>query len=339
MPLSPQNDRSRCFYIFDSDDGAVQATMAQIGAAQERHPHLDVRTSIPERYADPKIGTIRRNLWNAALLLAHYEGRFDDPASDVTGINNDIDLIRMSPRYIARIQEMRDKIQHTYTTMGIPSSVSRAHSTLVKHAYDPSRPNVAKATFWNDFSYWQKRPRGSYDAGLVLPFSYYAEHGGIKREARYYEMEPMLRTDLYVIPRTVLETSPRRFAERLQSHGLEDIWSEDSFGADDACRHDNGIPDISHAQLESHVVNALDKAMDSFFYKAVFEYQTGGLAKAMNMTRDENLAELTQMLDNKKHLASVVLDRFVGLPQAAQLAEKRYNTRKIAEKVVGNDDI
>lgn len=326
---------------YDSDAGAVDKTVSEIEKAKKKHPHLDIRSSAPELYDTPTIGTIRRTLWNAALLLAHFEGRFDDPTSDVIGLNHDIDVVRMTPRYIGRVQGKVDKTQQNRAKLGMSYSVSPPHSTFVKHAHDPVRPNSAKATFWHDFAYWQLRPRGAFDAGLVLPFSYYAAKNGAVAEAKTNEMSSLLNNQtFYVIPGTVLETSPRRFSERLpQLNDLDgrSIWTEDSFGANDVCRTQEDVSDISRLHLESLVDNSLDSSIDLFFDSTIRKFVGDKVSYSLlPSTYEPSAGELIDKLERKKNLAATVLERVMELPYVASRVRKNYDTSDLAQTVISS---
>lgn len=324
-------------YPMGSDRAAVDATMNEIAQAQQRHPHLDIRHPTPHEYEEPRIGTIRRDLWNAVMLLAHYEGRFDNPSGEVIGLNHDIDVVRMTPRYVARVQRAVVRMQIHYEALETPSVISRPHATMVKHAHDSKRPNTAKATFWHDFTDWQRQPYVNYDAGMVLPMSYVAQKGSFVREASIGETYALRDGKTFrAIRGTILETSPRRFAERLQAHELDEIWTDDSFDADNTYRVDDTLPDISPLQLESKVINSLDSSMAEFFQAAIRRYRISGGLSAFFDSREKSLADVTTQLERKKHLAVTVLDRVVGLPTAAHLAAE-YDVEKYAIETVGDD--
>lgn len=323
----------------DSDQDAVGATMDEMEKAKKAHPELDIRYTSPNLYDKPTIGTIRRDLWNAALLLAHYEGAFDDPTGEVVGINHDIDVVRQSPRNIGRIQKRYERVQAEYNRLNIPGNISRPHSSFVKHSYDPEHPNASRAVFWHDFTYWQVRPRGAYDAGLVLPFSYYADRNGIAADANTYEMKPMTKDkQFYVIPGTLLETSPRRFHQRLHTANLGNIWMGTSFGANDVCRTED-LPDIDNLRLQSIVRQSLQNSMVSFFTRPFLDmqemYDMYGLSP--NEHAKEAITEaLTRGLHKKKRLAMSALTRVMDLPSLAEMVDKEYDSDYIARKTVEN---
>jgi hypothetical protein len=325
----------------DSDWMAAYGTYLEIQKAAKEYPHLDLRWTAPEFYDNPKIGAIRRTLWNAALLLAHVEGAFDRPGDEVIGLNHDIDVVRMSPRYIRRVQRRRDAMQRQYDQLGIPETISTPSSTFVKHAYDPKLPNASKAAFWSDFVLYQTRPKVGYEGGLVVPFSRYAKVGGIAADAVIYETKAFTDGRVpHLIPGTVLETSPRRYAQRLQeTNSLDRIWTEKSFGADDVCRSPNQLSDITRHQLEAAVRSTLHGSIDYFFYNPTIQY-----TKKYDLEtrlapggKDSLLNEFTQALERKKKLAMTVLTRVMDMPVFADIIDRRFDTNAIAEKTLTNN--
>jgi len=319
------------------DPAATEATLAEIEKAKQTHPQLDIRTTPPEYYDRPTIGVIRRNLWNAALLLAHYEGAFDTVGNEVIGINNDIDIVRQSPRNIKHVQARTNKVQLVYERLGQPEAISRPHGIFVKHAYDPETPNTSRAVFWYDFCYAQLRSKGSYEAGLIIPFSYYAKHDGIQSDATLIETKSLIDgKNPGVIPGTILETSPRRFAQRLHDTNLLfNVWTESTFGANDECRTSKA-QDISRVKLKSLIHGSLNSSLDYFFTTTVDRYEELFDTEVRWNIKDKDTAldEFTQALDRKKRLVINVLTRIIEVPHIAEIVEResKFDTRAVAER-------
>lgn len=326
----------------DADRQSIDATLIELEKAKKDHTNLDLRVSSPELYANPKIGTIRRRLWNAALLLAHVEGAFDNPNNDVIGINHDIDVVRQSPRNISRIQSFTSRVQQYYEILNLPSAISRPHATYVKHAHDTQHPSAAKGVFWYDFSYRQLRPRGSYDAGLVIPFSYYANKGGVEADKTTYEMRPFTAGNaLFMIPRTFLETSPRRFLQRMHdTTSFSQIWTEGTFGPHDTCRTE-WIPDITEHRLDIIIRHSLYNSMDNFFHNPIeiFRDRFDAEVDWKSANQISFIDEFAASLERKKSLAKTVLLRVLDMPVPADLVEQRFNTHILAEKMFARFNI
>lgn len=322
---------------FGTSPSATDATLEEIELAKKAHPGLDLRSTPVEYYDKPKIGAIRRNLWNAALLLAHYEGAFDQTGDEVIGINNDIDIVRQSPRNMRRVQKWASNQQRKYNEVDVPNAITPPRNLFVRHAYDPEYPNTARAVFWYDFSYAQLRSKGSYEAGLILPFSFYAHRGGYQADATLVESRSVLNGKKpVVIPGTILETSPRRFAQRLNDTSrLFNIWTNDTFGADDECRTTKA-PDISEAKLKNLVHGSLTRSMDYFLGKTIDQYEEIYETEVYWELRDSAavLEEFVAALERKKRLAVTVLDRVLELPYTAEILSKRsqFDMRLIAEQ-------
>jgi hypothetical protein len=153
------NDAFTVFMYLNSpsdsvDEHEVSASQDEVIRAKEAFPQLDIR-SVEGYYEKPVIGKIRRDMWNAALLLAHHEGLLNPGMNDIIGINNDVDTHQISPHYIARIQEYYKLRQSRATSVGMPEAPLKPVGTRVTHAVLPSHPNVGKVTTWIDNTYFQ----------------------------------------------------------------------------------------------------------------------------------------------------------------------------------------
>lgn len=221
---------------------AVAATEQAVNNAIVAYPDLDLRYT-SDFYGDPVIGEIRRDLWNAALLASKRTGNYLD-GSEIIGINHDIDLVKLSATYIRLVQQAYERRDRRH----ILTSVSPPHGSFSKHAFSPQHPNISSAVLWNDYYY--RAMDVAFEAGLIIPMSLYAHHGGFNPEARTHEVGSLTAQSAQVarlLPGTYMETSPRRYVSRMSEHGY-DVWSTDSFTATDECREANPHQDISRSR-------------------------------------------------------------------------------------------
>ncbi|MEO7905281.1 MAG: hypothetical protein ABIR91_05845, partial [Candidatus Saccharimonadales bacterium] len=176
---------------------------------------------------------------------------YDDPNDDIIGINHDIDAIAISPRYINRIQRYYRNQKRHYNRNGLAKAPLSPSSTVITHALSTDHPNISKAVQWADFT--TRQLDAAYEAGLVFPLSHYAHAGGFQASDQTYETGTLCRnTALPRIPSTTMQTSPRRYIDRIQ-HGYAKMWSSETFGPNDDCRTSTTRPDITQKQLEDTI--------------------------------------------------------------------------------------
>lgn len=288
----------------------VEFAIAETERAKKAFPQLDIRHDIMY-YGEEAIGGIRRNLWNAAFLLAHHEGKTD---SDIIGMNHDIDTAYVSPHYVSRVQQYYDNKRQRAAQIGLQNFIARPTGTRVTHATLPGHPNVGKVTTWIDNSHFQDPKSFGYEAGLVIPFSYYSHQGGFRAHSKTHETSWVY--DFQNIPYLTgahLYTSPRRYIDRLDEFGNNKIWTHDSFTHTDACRgelrkditsdraeeliHDRLYDDIMRQWLpramrpiyssmeEKSIIQTLDQSERSDMVKAATEAVSSQLAKAERLLR------------------------------------------------------
>lgn len=309
-----------------------QDTMHEIDKAKDRHPELDIRSTELTQYHDANIGTIRRSLWNAALLMARFDEMLLDD-HDVTGLNHDIDVMKLGHHYIGNVQRVMDRVYANNLVanrLGYRKAINGVFSTKVKHGYDPNLPNASMAAFWYDFSYYQMRKYCAYDAGLVIPFSQYAKTGGILAGKETYEMQKLQEVRNMLIPRTVLETSPRRYAERLKvEQDFGKIWAA-GFSENDPCR-EPGLTDITREQLRQtidvSIYQTLEHFSDSVTMKAVEDYNYD-MDHGIEYNPDFYQAEISKNMEYKIHLAETVLRRVVKLPDMADFVKNTFSVKR-----------
>ncbi|MBC7708334.1 hypothetical protein H7Y63_03855 [Polaromonas sp.] len=253
---------------------AIAATEGAVNNAMAAHPNLDIRfTSV--FYDEPVIGEIRRDLWNGVLLASQRTGNYDD-GTEIIGINHDIDLIRLSPNYVKKVQQAYGRRDRRH----IITPVSPSRGSLTKHAYSAEHPIISRTVFWND--YCCRRTGVVFEAGIIVPMSMYAQHGGFDPSAKTHEVAGYTdrspqRTRL--LPGTHMETSLRRYVARIDAHGYR-IWSTDSFTANDECRQRQNYPDITRNR-QAEIV------------RSTLPYYAGSLAsKALRQSRDDYLVSL-----------------------------------------------
>ena len=233
-------------------------------------PSLDIREAYIE-YDEFTIGAARRDLWNGALTLAYYDGIMEPGMPDVIGINHDVDVNYISPHYIKRIQQYYKKRQCNAESVGLPNAQLRPIGTRVSHAVLPSHPNIGKVTRWIDNTYFQQPGHGNYEAGMVIPFSHYTSLGGFNAADSTHETRWV--SDGIPVKQLIgaqLQTSPRRYIDRLEEHGTAGIWLPGTFGAKDACR-DQLKPDITHETAEDIILKKLEiDIRESWMYGALY---------------------------------------------------------------------
>lgn len=256
----------------DFDKASYEATLQEIERSKRAYPHLDVRY-IQVVYFQPTIGEIRGNLWDATLV-AGVEGGTISEESDMIGINHDIDVVRIPRNYIADVQDsMRESHQRLLKVAAsldpdrpLKSVVTSPKATPMKHAYDPAHPHASKAAFVSD--YIHRISDVSYEAGIVVPMSWYAGSGGFDSEDKMSEMLNLLARGKAESPRMIrtlpIETDVRRFVERLPNHGLNDMWGEDTFHSTENYRTaGDAQPDISEARLHEVAEEYIEKKLQS----------------------------------------------------------------------------
>lgn len=197
------------------------------------HNNLDVRV-LHTSYEEPRIGRIRRDLWNT-VIMAGLEGGTLDATREMVGMNGDIDLVHMPRHVVASVQKYGDheldRAHHQHVIP--PFAVPLRHSTFPEY-----RRSSAFIT-WRD--YLMHIAYLEFEAGMVMSLGRYAACGGISPGANRSEMldtrqadgatmyERKLRTGISV-------TSGRRLIERLPRATWETAWEEGSFDAYNAYR-------------------------------------------------------------------------------------------------------
>ena len=325
--------------LVSSGSDAVADAEQAVDTSRELFPHLDVRSGATRYYADATIGMIRRDLWNAVFLLADHEHGF---SSDVIGINNDIDTHRISPHYIARIQQHYERRNHTISKHLGRSIAERAvqvpAATRVTHTVLPSHPNVGRVTTWVDNTYFQAPGHVGYEAGLVVPLSSYAYHSGFSAEAKTHETARVQGGGtMPFIGGAHLYTSPRRYIDRLHEHDTSAIWTEDSFGTNDACR-DVLVGDISVSRADEVIVQRLNEDIEQYWLSAAMKdiYDEMGMMNfAERQDAMDGLVPLAaKRVEKQVHKADRLLRYVIGSAALANSVRSRYVPTSYAESRV-----
>lgn len=320
--------------------GSLSKAEAAVDQARETFPQLDVR-SATTFYDEPTIGMIRRELWNAAFLLSHYEHGF---SSDVIGINNDIDTQFISPHYVSRIQQLYEK-RSEYVRRHLGSAVAdtaiqNSSATRVTHAVMPTHPNTGKVTTWIDNSYFQNPDSAGFEAGLVIPFSYYAQKGGFDSNSVTHETSRFSSGQHPYLSGAHIYTSPRRYVERLHQHDTSEIWTNDSFGSDDACR--NALPpDISEKRAEEVIFDRLQCDIEAHWLSGSIKSLHDGTQMAElfgeSAYSDVVKRQATDGVSKQLSKADRLLRNVITLPLLADIVQENYNAKSYVDEQAASD--
>lgn len=326
---------------------AITATIQAIEAAKLRYPHLDVRSTLTF-YDNPAIGAIRRDLWNGALLAAMDEGRYLYEDDELIGINHDIDTVSINPRYIKRVQDHYAGRRRAHANAGMSPVPFTPKATLLKHAPSEAHPNVTKGAYWMDFL--SRQLNTSYEASVVLPFSHYAERGGFHADATTYETQHLFEVNTLkdnFIPGTTMQTSARRYIDRLQ-YGYANIWTNESFGAQDNCRTATDMPDISQTKLETIITDhsSIEHTISSISSVALAKYLMHDSLREFDRTEDtalNTILEMNDVISAKIKLVHSVLSRVIhsvelGRSAASLYKDLNYRQTMINYHLFGDDN-
>ncbi|MCU0667649.1 MAG: hypothetical protein MUF85_03475 [Patescibacteria group bacterium] len=306
---------------------------------------LDFRFTSME-IEEPTIGFIRRCLWNSTLYLAIHDGLFDGPDNgDVVALNHDIDSVGMGANYFRNVQSFYDRKRKLYKGLGIGSDGMLPASTMVRHNLPNNKkhPNLRKAIFWYDYIYHLARHSIGFEAGLAIPFSHYIRTSGFQPDSKTHETRDITKDNpIWHIPRTFLESSPRRLMERLQEHSLSNIWTTDSFFATDPCREDKDWPDITYEQLADIILETLQPYMENIVVDMVLKREIDKNIST-HYTKDdfgelEVAATATVIVSQRFRKIVRVLRNVIGSAELADLVENCFDPEQIAGSILKNSD-
>lgn len=317
----------------NADMAAVEATQAQIAAAQADFPALDIRTGQPLRYDNPTIGAVRADLWNACLIIAQQTGNLDGPAPMI-GVNHDIDTDSIGRQYLRQVHRYYtnyDPMPHL-----LPGGLPPAN-TRVRHTLPSSHPNIARLLFWYDLSYDYEA--SGYDAGTTIPLALYAGLGGFDRQAVIAEVLGLVKPYEYLcemIPTTMIKTSPRRYVWRL-AEGADYIWSEETFGPNDACRESLTVPDISENDLQEHLLDRLPQTMGSTWHSAIVNQVNEGYkfdsAPSPELVLEHVIKRTERVASRALHTARRALGMIAASPEVLADFDAHYIPQKYVDRV------
>ncbi len=309
---------------------ATKPVFDALERSKDLFPSLDFRYTDLEQFEDPIIGKIRKNIWDAVLLLGYHEKIYDDPDADIIGINHDIDTVSMSPRYIQRVDSYYENLRASRKkNLLMTRSPLPPTQTVIKHAMDPERPNLSKALFWYEMSRRQLGSLALTDEGTVIPMSYYADNNGFDPKARLSEAIELTRKGVRTkIPLTNMETSPRRYADRLHVADYKSVWTEETFGAEDQCRT-NPSSDISAQRLQTLMLDSLPQIIPRFFLRIAEEFWI----KNRLLGNKDVKKVLDIPLRNKRLLALAVLDRIDNTGELSSSADAMININEMVQDI------
>lgn len=314
----------------------VEKTIENLRQARRRHPDLDIRTSYTE-YSSARIGAIRRDLWNGVLMTYRSDGI--SQTDEMVGINHDIDLVHLPRLYTAVIQRrsLDPRLAQTPTF------------TQLRHAWDPNHPRTSRAVFWRDFVL--STEKNGYEAGAVIPMTFYAARGGFEAVRKTAEVHSLIgeRAPNPILHTGYLSTSPRRYVERLPSHGFDKIWTNDSFGPDDTCREPDYVahlPDLSQSDLIDFLYGAVKDDPITIFNNLEPIISREIAAKQIlsgNISRKTATGLVTEYVSRrfaqKLRIASRVLqlclpDGFTPTPPSFQIENYGYAVQAVTNHIV-----
>lgn len=320
-------------YPADRGYDSIAETIHEVELAKERHPELDIRYT-SRFYEEPIIGQIRKDLWDATMYLAIHDGIYDTPTGEFIAVNHDIDTEQIGRHYMRNIQKHYADSQNKFTKWGFTSDPLEPRATQVKHFYPfDTHPNIARATLWADFKYRQYSKDGCYEEGIVMPLSFYAAHGGFDPTARTYETHRPVKhlPELLGIAGTPMNTSPRRYIERFGKAGYDQLWTDETFTANDACRESLDTPDITRDELEAHIIDGFEYDLD-MICRRIYSDQIQKLISrradesqnSYALSHDELYTKVEDLIRPRLRLASNVLSRFIKSPALASIASDAH---------------
>jgi hypothetical protein len=293
--------------FFTVKTAGIIASFAAIERARISFPQLDIRVSTAE-YDEPIIGNIRRQAWNGTLV-GLYTQSVD--IGQAIGINHDIDLKALSTHYIANVQQYYKEIdsQPDKPVIYLPAALTQA-----KHAHADDYPNSSKVIFWRDFT-TRMCGRG-YEASIIIPFATYALRNGFNNEACTHETWPLTnygQGTVTMIKGTSLETSPRRYIDRLPTNDFDTIWTDESFGADDVCRIKSNSKDLNDKDAWLRIAKDAPNFAQDYIVRLIWQGLTGAQQATMAFGDKGEIENLSLRIIGKvrtvEKLTRFVLDR------------------------------
>jgi len=332
-------------YPFASDPLPIGESFAELARAKKDFPQLDVR-HFESQYIDPTIGGIRGDLWDATLLAAERGGTIT-PQRDMICFNHDIDLEKLPRGYIDKLQavfeqrtDTSNKRLQSLRVLTDEAPIIRPVFGNMKHAFDPSHPNISRANLW--FDSLVKIREGGFEAGLVMPMGFYASSGGFSASDTTSEVLGLIERGSDVFPDLIhtpaAETSPRRLIEKLSRPDttFDEIWSEGSFAATENYResiqHTSDITEHRLHELISSDSNNLPRYIGISALKARSKHalkdpilDDAHISLELDELSLSDIAILNQSLEDHlvapSKLAHAILSRIIKHPHASSITQ------------------
>lgn len=318
-----------------TDMSGVNRTVDELRRAKQDFPGLDLRLSGTE-YADTTIGHIRRVAWNGTLMKLRGQ---QDSSAQAIGINHDIDLMKLSSRYIARVQAFyRRRDQAEILPAYLPTA-----TTETKHFPSPDHPNTSRAAYWADFTI--RMLDAGYEAGVVVPFATYAMRGGFRSSSLTHETADLLDRGTRQSPLirgTSLQTSIRRLVARLPVQTMKTVWTADSFGMDDSCRirELTDFEDMSEVRLHRQISENIPVFSSGYLTRYLGWYLTRKQIIALkgddDDAREAATLQIVEQTSRVGRMASYVLENLLDMPGYGMLVQDSYLGEKaVRRSIVG----
>jgi hypothetical protein len=314
------------------DMQGIYDSFAAVEKARTLFPNLDIRVT-SSTHDDFAIGNTKRHMWNGTLLQLLKDNVAVDRA---LGLNHDIDLKALHPHYISNVQKHYKQIDGEERPLFLPVT-----STQTKHAPSDAHPHISKAVFWNDFTI--RANKVGFEAGIVIPFCTYALDDGFDANSCTYETLRFMRRSMlqpFMIPGTNLETSIRRYIDKLPHNFFDNIWGDGTFGANDSYRlPDNYLkPDITYRRMHSlifdsatrfghnYVPHFLDRRLSDDRIR-VFEFGTSQEIETLTL-------EIIANVRRTERVARFILDRVLKIDRIGpRLSEAKFNEADIRNHI------
>ena len=330
-------------------DREVTKTLLAVGEAKQKHRKtLDIRSAVAT-FKEPAIGEVRKTLWDAIAHVSLQEGAYEAPDDEVIVINNDIDTEYLSPRYIHNIQRFYERKQITRNSVGRPSDLLPLGGTNVTHGLRmDTHPHTSGGMLWADMAFRQLQDAGlggAYEAGLVVPLSYYARQGGFDFTAKTHESKVLHgrhNTNETTIQSTSLVTSPRRYLERFPEFGYK-VWTDETFTAQDDCRTqaEGEVRDTTQEELDTHLKETA-KQWGEWYLFAGFTQARKRFSRAINQSpsvlspeaAEKEALLVTKTIRARANLAHRVLNDVVGSSANEALLPTEKDVLKMAKELL-----
>lgn len=159
----------------------------------------------------------------------------------------------------------------------------------------------------------------------MAPFSYYAKKRGFDKGAIIHETMRFAPESNAGIAHTGMDTSPRRYIDRIRRYKRADIWTIDSFGCDDTCRGQDLIAaDISHTEMVEWILESLNGDLEMFCTDAYRKWQINAISAMVRSANGLEVFDKRKLADDLRNsfaarlrLARHILENIVQSPRLA----------------------